>query len=131
MLPRGNANIATVQPSNRSSVRELYEEAVMKRLLLSLLVAFGSLSACAVRVAEPGYGYEYAAVAPPAPQVEVIGVAPSPNHFWIGGHYFWSGGHSLWRPGYWEVRRPGHEWIGGHWDHRPGHGHYFVEGHWR
>jgi hypothetical protein len=104
----------------------------MKRTLIAAVtaLAIAPLSACVVRVREPG-AYEYVQVAPPAPQVEVMGVAPGPNHFWVAGHWYWAGGRYAWRPGYWEARRPGHEWVMGHWDHRPGHGHYWVEGRWR
>ena len=85
-----------------------------------------ALSGCAVRaVPEP----EYVSAAPPVEQVEVVGVAPSPNHFWIAGHWYWAGGRYAWRPGYWEVHRRGYEWVGGHWDH-PARGHYWVEGRW-
>jgi hypothetical protein len=103
---------------------------MMKRLLLAVMVA-GTLGGCRVHVREPAYEYEYANVPPPPDQVEVMGVAPSPNHFWIPGHHYWSGGRYLWRPGYWEVRRHQQEWVPGHWEHHHGRGHYYVEGHWR
>ena len=71
-----------------------------------------------------------AVVAPPAPQVEVIGAAPSANHFWIGGHWRWEGGRHVWEAGRWEVRRTGATWEPAHWAHF-GHQWRFIPGHWR
>jgi hypothetical protein len=88
------------------------------------------LSACLVPVPAPPGFYDYSLVPPPLPQTEVIGVAPGPNFFWVGGHWFWGGGRYAWRPGYWQARRPGFTWVGGYWQHYPGRGHYWVEGHW-
>jgi hypothetical protein len=65
--------------------------------------------------------------APPPPQVEVIPVAPSPNHFWIGGYWGWRGGQHYWNPGRYELRRPGMTWQspawgrnGRYWRYSPG-----------
>lgn len=102
----------------------------MKRMVIAALLAVAPLSACLVHVPPPVGVYEYSTVPPPAPQVEVYGVAPSANHFWVAGHWYWYGNQYAWRPGYWEVRRPGYSWVGGHWQHYPGRGHYYVEGHW-
>lgn len=91
------------------------------------LLAMLGLSACVVRVREPVE--EVVAVEPPPEQHEVIGVAPSPNHFWIGGHWRWEGGRHVWFPGHWETRRHGYEWVAGHWRHEH-HGYVWVEGRW-
>ena len=66
------------------------------KLLLAGVLLAGTLSACIV-APEPGYGYagEVAYSAPPAPQYEVVGVAPYPGAIWIGGSYFWEGGRYL------------------------------------
>src|SRR5437762_1218050 len=69
-------------------------------------------------------------IAPPAPRVEVVGMAPSPQHFWIGGHWRWEGGKHVWTPGHWEGRRAGQIWEPAHWAHW-GHHWRFVPGHWR
>jgi hypothetical protein len=68
------------------------------------------------------------AAAPPPPQVEVIPVAPSPNHIWIGGYWGWRNGAHFWYPGRYELRRPGMMWQspswvrwGGGWRHTPGY----------
>ena len=86
-----------------------------------------ALSACVV--APVGVRGEVVAYeAPPAVQYEVVGVAPAPGYFWIGGAWFWEGGRYAWHPGRWEAPRPGYRWVphawvhsGGAWHMRPGH----------
>jgi hypothetical protein len=68
-------------------------------------------------------------VAPPPPQVEVIGVAPYVGHIWLGGAWFWEGGRHIWHPGHWEAPRPGHVWVPHHWEH-DGQSWHFREGYW-
>ena len=81
--------------------------------------------------------------APPADQVEVIGVAPSPAHFWVKGHWmwrasgwYWVGGHWEWRnnwvwaAGYWQPVRANHVWVDGRWEQR-GHRWVWRRGYWR
>lgn len=68
-------------------------------------------------------------VAPPRPRVEVIPARPSPNHFWIHGHYAWNGREHYWVPGRYEVSRPGYGWREARWEGGGGHYHY-VEGGW-
>ena len=71
----------------------------------------------------------YIQVAPPAPQVEVIGVAPYVGHIWLGGAWFWEGGRHIWHPGHWEAPRPGHIWVPHHWQN-DGRSWHFREGYW-
>jgi hypothetical protein len=69
--------------------------------------------------------------APPPERVEVYGIAPSPNHVWVSGHWVRRGARWEWSPGYWIVRRHAHdEWIPGHWERR-GRGWAYIDGHWR
>ncbi len=68
-------------------------------------------------------------VAPPPPQVEVIGVAPYVGHIWLGGAWFWEGGRHIWHPGHWEAPRPGYVWMPHHWEH-DGQSWHFREGYW-
>lgn len=88
---------------------------------LALLVLSGSLYGCVV-VADP-YGYQVSyvggvvAVAPPAPRVEVYGVAPRPGYVWIGGYWNWVGGRHVWVAGHWSAPRAGYRWEGQHWVH--------------
>lgn len=72
------------------------------------------------------------AEAPPAPQMEVVPVAPGPDYVWIpgywsvgiGGGWIWVGGHYAYPP------RPHAVWMGGHWGRR-GHGYVWIGGRWR
>jgi WXXGXW repeat (2 copies) len=68
-------------------------------------------------------------VAPPQPQVEVIGVAPYAGYIWLGGAWFWEGGRHVWHPGHWDAPRPGHVWVPHQWEH-DGHSWHFREGYW-
>ncbi|HXP66961.1 MAG TPA: YXWGXW repeat-containing protein [Steroidobacteraceae bacterium] len=68
-------------------------------------------------------------VAPPAPRVEVIGVAPSPGYVWIGGYWNWVGGRHVWVPGRWDRGRPGYHWEAHAWV-REGDGWRMRPGRW-
>ena len=73
----------------------------------------------------------YVPAPPPNPRAEVIGVAPSGRHGWVGGFHRWDGKNYVWVPGHWTVRpRARVKWSPGHWerDHR---GWYWIEGAWR
>jgi hypothetical protein len=104
-----------------------------KRLLVSIfcaaLVALATTT-CVVS-ARPPRGAVYVRVAPPAPLVEVEGVAPGPEFVWIRGYHRWEGERYVWVPGRWERRpRAGAVWVHGEWRHHR-NGWYWVEGHWR
>ncbi|HEX4619095.1 MAG TPA: hypothetical protein VH135_05165 [Steroidobacteraceae bacterium] len=102
------------------------------RLALIASLATAALSACVVAPG-PGYGYYYGETvyqAPPAPQYEaVVGVAPAPGYFWIGGGWLWEGGRYGWHPGYWSAPRPGYHWVPHTWV-RAGGGWRASRGHW-
>ena len=69
----------------------------------------------------------------PAPQAEVVPVAPGPAYVWVGGHWAWRGRRHgyVWVPGYWGIpAQPGYVWVPAHWEARPG-GYLWIEGHWR
>jgi hypothetical protein len=68
-------------------------------------------------------------VAPPAPVVETVGVAPVPGYVWIGGYWNWVGGRHVWVPGAWRPGRPGYRWVPHHWV-AAGGGWRLEEGHW-
>ncbi|MBV9620265.1 MAG: YXWGXW repeat-containing protein [Gammaproteobacteria bacterium] len=89
-------------------------------LLLSL-----ALGGCVVTPVGGGYVYD----APPPPRYEVVGVAPAPGYFWIGGGWYWEGGRYAWHPGRWEARRPGYVWVPQGWRRR-NNGWEMHEGHW-
>jgi len=98
------------------------------RPALIAALATAALSACVVAPA-PGYYGETVYTAPPALQVEAVGVAPASGYFWIGGGWFWEGGRYAWHPGYWSAPRAGYRWTPREWV-RTGGGWRVREGHW-
>ena len=103
---------------------------ICAKIAVASLLMSVALSACIVAPA-PGYGDVVAYSEPPPPRYEVVGVAPTPGYFWVGGAWFWEGGRYGWHPGYWERPRPGYRWVphtwrheGGSWRGRSGHGHW-------
>ena len=100
-----------------------------------LVAAAVLVSACVVAPApyhqpgDPYYEGPYATVAPPPVQAEVIGVAPVPGYFWVGGYWNWVGGRHEWIGGRWEAPRAGfryepHAWV------REGNGWHLHTGRW-
>jgi hypothetical protein len=94
------------------------EETLMKlnslRVALAATLLCATLCACVVAAA-PGYYGETIYTAPPAAQYEVVGVAPVPGYFWVGGGWFWEGGRYGLHPGYWAAPRPGYHWVPREW----------------
>jgi hypothetical protein len=99
----------------------------MPRALARFLVV-AALALCASAAVADSFTVRIG-VAPPAPRVEVMTVAPSPAHFWVGGYWKWNGHAHAWVPGHWVKSRPGHVWVRDHWAHR-GNEWYFTPGHW-
>ena len=69
---------------------------------------------------------------PPAPQVEVVPVAPGPPDvwFWVPGSWEWHD-HWVWVGGRWAPRpHPGAVWVRSGWGMR-GHHRVWVHGYWR
>ncbi len=67
---------------------------------------------------------------PPQDREEVMSVAPSPEHFWVRGHWQWEGQQYAWVQGHWEVRRPNEVWAGGHWRSNSAGNWVWTEGRW-
>ncbi len=93
-----------------------------------MLVAAALLGGCVVAPAPGPYGGAVITVAPPAPRVEVYGVAPAPGYIWFGGYWDWVGGRHVWVAGHWGPGRAGYHWVpytwvraGGGWRMAPGH----------
>ncbi len=99
------------------------------RATLITLAAAVSLAGCVVAPV-PGGAYVGPAYGPPAPNSEVIGVAPAPGYFWSGGYWGWIGGRYEWVGGRWIAPRPGYAWVGPRWVRGPG-GWRFAPGRWR
>jgi hypothetical protein len=89
------------------------------------------MTGCVVtaRPAAVVYDTPMVTVAPPAPQVEVIGVAPSPGYVWAGGYWNWEGGRHVWVAGHWQPGRPGYHWAPHRWV-QTGGGWRLERGHW-
>lgn len=101
-----------------------FRTGVLRRSLalmaLPTLAALG-LGGCVVAPVPPpqyGYGapaYDVVNVPPPAPQYEVVGVAPYPGAVWIGGYWGWASGRYVWNRGYWHAPHPGYRWAPHRW----------------
>ena len=69
----------------------------------------------------------------PAPPASVESgastAAPSPDHFWVPGHWYWVDGRYVWRAGYWSRCQPDWVWIPARYVWTPG-GYIFLPGHW-
>jgi hypothetical protein len=99
---------------------------------LALLVACAAaLGGCVVVPAQRGYGGyggqrgepvysggqdDYVGAAPPPVQYEVVGVAPHPGWFWIGGFWTWRASRHVWIGGRWEAPRQGYRWQPHRWE---------------
>jgi hypothetical protein len=69
--------------------------------------------------------------APPAPQVELPGLAPGRDHVWVPGHWTRSSDRWVWMSGRWELRpHPTSVYMPGHWERR-GNGYIWREGYWQ
>ena len=105
---------------------------VTVKTVIAGAVLAATLSGCVVtaRPAAVGVSGEVVAYSPPPPvRYEVVGVAPGPGYFWVGGAWFWEGGRYAWHPGRWEAPRPGYHWVAHEW--RPvGNSWHMTPGHW-
>lgn len=101
------------------------------KTLAGIAVLSGTLLGGCIVAPAPGYyrGGAVVTVAPPAPQVEVVGVAPGPGYVWMGGYWGWVGGRHVWVGGHWGPGRPGYHWVPHAWVHEGG-GWRMHEGHW-
>lgn len=75
----------------------------------------------------PGETEIIVGVAPPAPYVEVVPVAPFQGAVWISGYWGWSQGRHQWIPGRYDRARPGYRWEPHHWVAGP-HGNWHLRG---
>ena len=66
----------------------------------------------------------------PEPRAETESAAPTPDHFWVPGHWEWNGVACDWVAGQWEILpRPGAALVAPYWDVRGRH-RIWVPGHW-
>jgi hypothetical protein len=101
---------------------------MMRKAVLSVLVAAASLGAVALPSVSEAHGDIRISVAPPPLRYEVI-PQPRYGHVWTPGYWDYrqhhrSGYRHVWVNGYWVAERPGyyyrpHRWIqrDGYWHH--------------
>lgn len=75
-------------------------------------------------------GEYYVDTPPPAPQEEVVGVAPYPNAVYVNGYWGWEGGRHVWHRGAWQHNRPGYVYAPHRWEQR-GNRYVMHRGGWR
>lgn len=103
----------------------------MRRISLMLAAAIVVVAASISCVSSAAGGRIYIRIAPPAPMVEVRGVAPAVGLVWIDGFHRWEANRHVWVAGRWERPPRQHaRWVPGTWHHSR-QGWYFVAGHWR
>ena len=96
----------------------------------ALIITLLSASPALAQYGGPGISVR---IAPPAPMVERVPMAPSPRHLWTQGHWQWNGmqRRHVWSPGYYQVPpQAGQVWQPAHWVNRGGEWVY-APGHWR
>ena len=95
-------------------------------LLFTLLSASPALAQ--YRFGGPGV---HVRIAPPAPIVERVPLAPSPRHIWAPGHWQWnpSYGRHVWVRGYYQLGAPGQIWVPARWINQGGEW-VFYPAHW-
>jgi hypothetical protein len=113
----------------------------MAARVAALVALAAALGGCVV-VPARGYGAyppapvysggpdDVVAVAPPPVQYEVVGVAPYPGWFWLGGFWSWRANRHVWIGGHWEAPRPGYRWSPHRWE-PIGRGWHEVPGRWQ
>lgn len=109
----------------------MYRARGITAVAAALALASVALTGCVVAPAPGYYAEGPVMVAPPPPQVEVVGVAPAPGLVWVGGYWNWVGGRHVWVGGRWQAPPPGyHAWVPHHWVAYRG-GWRLAPGHWR
>jgi hypothetical protein len=88
-----------------------------------------ALPACVVVPDQGHYAGGVVMVAPPAPRVEVAGVAPYTGYVWVSGYWDWVGGRHVWVAGRWVPPKHGYHWVDHAWV-RAGDGWRMRPGHW-
>jgi hypothetical protein len=108
---------------------EIRRRLVHGSLAVGLCVLLGGLGGCVVVPDQRHLAGGIVMVAPPAPQVEVVGAPPTPGWVWIGGYWGWVGDRHEWVPGHWVAPRPGRHWVPHQWV-RQGDGWRLRPGRW-
>jgi hypothetical protein len=98
------------------------------KIAVASFIVGAALSGCVVAPV-PVEGEVIAYERPPPVRYEVVGVAPAPGYFWVGGAWVWESGRYDWHPGRWEAPRPGYRWVPHRW-RRAGNTWRMQPGHW-
>jgi len=108
-----------------SRVSRLIRPLSIAAVSLAALLGASQCAAASVNVVVSGPRFVTGVVMPmpPAPRVEVIGVAPQRGYFWAPGCWNWAGGRHVWVSGQWMAPRVGYYWQSRVWVH--------VGGGWR
>ena len=106
---------------------------LLKMLCASALVGLVATSVACGPPLPPGSvsGEVVVETGPPAPQQEVIGVAPYPGAVWIEGYWGWNGVRYVWVRGHWDRARVGWVWVPHRWWRGPRGRWHYAPGHWR
>ena len=80
--------------------------------LLAGLALSAVLAGCATNTPTAGV---LAPMAPPAPQPENVGTAPTAGDVWVAGSYTWTGRQYVWERGRWESPRAGYHYVQRSW----------------
>src|SRR5579872_1785641 len=67
--------------------------------------------------------------APPVARVETPPPPPSPEHYWVPGHWQWEQNEHVWVAGHWEAARQGQAFIQPYWE-KEGNAWVFHPGRW-
>jgi len=132
MLPAAAARLLLQMLRHRArTTRRSFMQLTSAKIALAGVLLGVALSGCVVSAPPevPVVGVGFVAAAPPPPPAEVVvGIAPGPGYFWVGGNYVWEGGRYVWRAGHWMAPRQGYRWVphrwvqgGGGWHAEPGH----------
>ena len=92
---------------------------LMKKVLVSALLAAGTIGAVVAPLASLAQVEIYLNYGPPAPRYEVI-PAPREGYVWSGGHWQWQGNRHIWIAGNWQAARPGYTYYEPQWVEREG-----------
>ncbi len=94
----------------------------MKRVLLSMLIAAGTIGAVATPVTSVAAVDIQLNFGPPPVRYEAV-PAPHRGYVWVPGYWDWQGRHHAWVGGHWARERPGYADQPNRWIERDGRWH--------
>ena len=90
-----------------------------KKLLVSLMIAAGTIGAIAAPLPSVAAVGVFVDIAPPPPRVEVV-PAPRVGYVWAPGYWDWRGHRHIWVRGHWIRERRGYAYYPHRWVERDG-----------